>query len=95
MRVIAPLEPEEVCSVKIFAAAGAKLAALMFPLAVRVRLPAEELTAKLAIIFAEAPVVVIEKSPPTVDVPILRAPEFVTLAVPVLVLLTVKVEAAV
>lgn len=68
---------------------------VIFPLAVKVRVPLVETSVPDVPILAEAPVVVTEKLPPTVDVPRVTAPVFVIKAVLVPPVLTVRLEAAV
>lgn len=71
------------------------LPAVMLPLAVSVSVPLVEARAPLVPIFADAPVVVIEKLPPTVEAPNVTAPALDTVAVPGLPVLVVKVVALV
>lgn len=88
-----PLEPEDVCNIKELL--DKALDAVMVPLAVSVSIPLVDVTAPDVPMVAEAPVVVMEKVLPTVDVPIMTAPALLTSAVPGLPELTVIVEAAV
>ena len=75
LSVTEPLEPVEVLKVK--ALPEMTLDVVMLPLAVRVKVPFVEVTFPLVPILAEPPVVTTEKSPPTEDAAIVRAPALV------------------
>lgn len=88
-----PLDPEDVCNTNELPESTWLFT--MSPLAVRVSVPLVDVTAPKVPMFADAPVVVMEKLPPTVDVPILTAPLLVNDAVPGEPVLAVSVEVAV
>lgn len=68
---------------------------VIVPLPVRVSVPFVEVTVPEVPIVADAPVVVMDKLPPTEDVPIKTAPALLMSAVPGLPVLALTVEAAV
>lgn len=79
LRAIEPLEPDEVCNTSELPEKAFE--AVMVPLAVRVKVPLVDVMLPEVPIVAEALVVVIEKLPPTVDVPSVTAPVLLTSAV--------------
>lgn len=93
LRLTAPLEPDDVCNINVLA--DTVLDVVMVPLAVSVRLPKVDVIFPEVPIVAEAPVVVTEKLPPTVEAPSVTAPALVMVAVPGLPVLAVKILAAV
>lgn len=97
LTAMVPLEPEEVVSVRVLPVDPAMrvLEIVMLPLAVRDMLPRVVVIAPEVPKLAEAPVVVIDKLVPTVEVPRVTAPAFVISAVAGLPLLTVRMLAAV
>lgn len=80
LRVIAPLEPDDVVNRTIFPLDGP--AAERVPLAVKLRVPLVETALLATLRLAEAPVVVTEKLPPTTDEPRVVAPALEIVAVP-------------
>jgi hypothetical protein len=72
LSVTAPLEPDDVC--KTTALPDRACEAVIVPLPVSVRVPFVEVIAPLVPMVAEAPVVVMERLPPTVEVPSVTAP---------------------
>lgn len=92
-RVIAPLEPEDVWSTN--ALPERALEAVMVPLPVRVSMPLVEVMDPDVPMVAEAPVVVTEKLPPIVDVPMSKAPVLLISAVAEPPVFAVRVPAAV
>lgn len=93
LMIIAPLEPDDVCSTNVVPEMA--LDVVTVPLPVRVRAPLVEVRVPDVPIVAEAPVVVTVKLPPTDDVPTVTAPVLEILAIPGLPLLAVIVVAAV
>jgi hypothetical protein len=93
LRFIAPLEPEDVLSISALPDRAWEV--VMVPLPVSVRVPLVEATAPDVPTLADAPVVVTEKSPPTVEVPIVTAPVLEISAVPEPPVLAVTIVAAV
>ncbi len=93
LMTIAALEPDDVCSTNVLPEMA--LEVVIVPVAVRVRVPLVEVTVPDVPMVAEAPVVVMEKAPPTLEVPIVTAPALLTSAVPGLPALAVMVVAAV
>lgn len=89
----APFEPDDVCSTNELP--DRVLDVVMVPLPVNVRMPLVEVMAPDVPMVAEAPVVVMEKLPPTVDVLIVTAPLLTMLAVPGLPVLALSSGAAV
>ncbi len=87
-RVIAPLDPEEVCNTKELPERA--LDAVMVPLAVSVSVPLVDVTAPVVPMVAEVPVVVMERLPPTIDVSIIVLPALVTKPAPLPPVLTLK-----
>lgn len=79
LRFIEPLDPDDVCSTRAFA--DNALLAVMLPLPVNVNVPVVDVMAPDVVMLAEAPVVVTEKLPPTVDVLMFRAPVLLMSAV--------------
>jgi len=69
--VTAPLEPDDVC--KTSELPESALDVVILPLAVNVSVPAVDVTVPDVPMLAEAPVVVTENAPFTVDVPSVRA----------------------
>lgn len=92
LRVTAPFEPDDVTRDNAFP--DRTLEAVSVPLAARLKVPLLDVIAPDVPSVAEAPVVVNEKLPPTVDVPSVSAPALVTSAVPGLPVLTVNTVAA-
>lgn len=92
-RVIAPFEPDDVCRIKELP--ETRLEVVIVPLPVRVSIPLVEEMAPDVPIVAEAPVVVMEKLPPTVEVPSVTAPAFVIKAMPGFPVLALRIVAAV
>lgn len=93
LSVTAPLEPDDVCNTNVLP--DRALDAVMLPLAVNVRLPLVDVIAAEVPMLAEAPVVVTEKLPPTVEAASVTAPALVIVAVPGLPVFAVSPVAAV
>lgn len=93
LMIIAPLEPDDVCSTNVVPEMA--LDVVTVPLPVRVRAPLVEVRVPDVPIVAEAPVVVTVKLPPTDDAPKITAPVLEIVAAPGLPVLTLKVETAV
>ena len=72
MRVIEPLLPDDVVSTRTLPEMS--LDVVIVPLPISVRVPLVDVTAPDVAMVAEPPVVVIEKSPPTVEAARVTAP---------------------
>lgn len=86
--VMAPFELADVSRNSV--APDVVLLSVMDPLAINSKLPATEVIDPVVVIFADAPVVVIWKLPPTEDVPIARVPVLLMNAPPALPVLAVS-----
>lgn len=72
LRVMEPLEPEDVCNTNELPEKACE--AVIVPLAVRVSVPLVDVITPVVPMLADAPVVVMERSLPTIDVSIIVAP---------------------
>lgn len=92
LSVTAPLDPDDVCNTSVLPEKA--LEAVILPLAIKVNVPLVEVMVPEVPMLAEAPVVVSEKLPPTVEAPRVTAPALETSAVPAPPLLMVRVPVA-